>query len=81
MTLNVNHLVAKQTPAVLYRADEFEEEEETGDGVQGSNPYDGMSARQRKLHELRNQLKMSRKANQNAVIAEKKRIKVSGHAV
>ncbi|MEW5299228.1 MAG: hypothetical protein WDW38_005112 [Sanguina aurantia] len=59
-------------------AEDYAEEEgadERGDGIQGSNPYEGMSARQRKLHELRDQLKMSRKANQNAVIAEKKRIK------
>lgn len=43
------------------------------DVVEGADPYANMSARERKLHELRQKLSSCRKANQNAVIAEKKR--------
>ncbi len=45
-------------------------------GVENANPYEGMSARQRKLLELRQKLQQCRKQNQNAVIEEKKRKKV-----
>lgn len=55
-----------------------EQEQEQQDGgeegvVQGADPTAGMSAREKKLYELRQKLQQSRKANQNAVIAEKKR--------
>ena len=46
----------------------------------GVDPYAGMSERQRKLHELQARMKQSRKANQNAVIAERRREKVGGCA-
>lgn len=44
-------------------------------GAEGADPYAGMSARQRKLHELKQKLQQSRKANENAIIAERKRMK------
>lgn len=40
------------------------------------DPLEGMTAAQRKLYELRARLQQSRKANQNAVIAEKRRLMV-----
>lgn len=43
--------------------------------VEGADPYAGLSTRQRKLLELQQKLQVCRKANQNAVIAEKKRKK------
>ncbi|KAG1677926.1 hypothetical protein FOA52_001344 [Chlamydomonas sp. UWO 241] len=46
-----------------------------GDGMEGVDPYAGMSARERKLHELRARLQQCRKANQTAVVDEKKRQK------
>lgn len=55
-----------------------EDGEEAGGVPEGADPYEGMSARQRKLHELRAKLQQCRKANQSAVIAEKKRNKVCG---
>lgn len=39
------------------------------------DPYAGMTERQRKLAELQARLRQSRKANQNAVIAERRREK------
>lgn len=48
--------------------------------VGGADPYAGMSERQRKLAELRQKMAQCRKANQNAVIAEKKRQKVRARA-
>ncbi|GFR39622.1 hypothetical protein Agub_g86 [Astrephomene gubernaculifera] len=55
------------------------DEEAAGDGgVEGADPYAGMSAKQRKLLELRQRLQQCRKQNQNAVIAEKKRQKSPG---
>ena len=42
----------------------------------GVDPYAGMSERERKLAELQARLRQSRKANQNAVIAERRREKV-----
>ncbi|GLC37960.1 hypothetical protein PLESTB_001498000 [Pleodorina starrii] len=51
---------------------------EDGGGVEGADPYAGLSAKQRKLLELRQRLQQCRKQNQNAVIAEKKRQKSPG---
>lgn len=66
-----------QPPAAAGRAaGEAAEDDGTaeGDDAAGvSDPYAGMSARERKLHELRGKLQQCRKANQNAVIAEKRR--------
>jgi hypothetical protein len=42
----------------------------------GVDPFAGMSERERKLAELQARLRQSRKANQNAVIAERRREKV-----
>lgn len=42
----------------------------------GVDPYAGMTKRERKLAELQARLRQSRKANQNAVIAERRREKV-----
>jgi hypothetical protein len=53
-----------------------ESDEDKPGGVEGADPYEGLSARQRKLMELRGKLQVCRKANQNAVIAEKKRQRV-----
>lgn len=53
-----------------------DDDEDNEEGEEGANPLEGMSARQRKLYELRQKLNQSRKANQNAVIAEKKRAKM-----
>ncbi|GIL91074.1 hypothetical protein Vretimale_9509 [Volvox reticuliferus] len=51
----------------------------SGDGcVEEADPYAGMSAKQRKLLELRQRLQQCRKQNQNAVVAEKKRRKSPG---
>ena len=64
------------------------DEAEDGEGAQGdgeeggegdgevADPYAGMSARQRKLHDLRQKLQQCRKANEHAIIAERKRMKV-----
>ncbi len=52
-------------------------DEEDEGPVEGVDPFAGMNARQRKLYELRQRLQQSRKANQTAVVAEKKRQKVS----
>jgi hypothetical protein len=49
------------------------------DGGSG-DPFAGMSARQRKLMELRSKLQQCRKANEHAVIAERKRMQVGGRA-
>ncbi|KAI8469464.1 MAG: hypothetical protein J3K34DRAFT_279920, partial [Monoraphidium minutum] len=45
-----------------------------GGGGDGVDPYAGMSARQRKLMELRQKLQKCRKENEHAVIAERKRM-------
>mmetsp|Transcript_20064 Transcript_20064/g.34528 ORF Transcript_20064/g.34528 Transcript_20064/m.34528 type:complete len:500 (+) Transcript_20064:207-1706(+) len=50
-----------------------DEDEFQGDG--GTDPFQGLNPRQRKLAELRQKLGQCRKANQVAVIAEKKRLK------
>ncbi|GIL65939.1 hypothetical protein Vafri_19568 [Volvox africanus] len=47
-------------------------------GLEEADPYAGMSAKQRKLLELRQRLQQCRKQNQNAVVAEKKRQKSPG---
>ena len=44
---------------------------------QGADPTAGMSARERKLYALQQRLQQSRKANESAVVAEKKRQQVS----
>lgn len=49
--------------------------EDEDDAIEGVDPYAGMSARERKLHELRARLQQCRRANQTAVVAEKKRLK------
>lgn len=41
-----------------------------------ADPTAGMSARERKMYELQQRLRQSRKANENAVIAEKRRQQV-----
>ncbi|PNW88621.1 hypothetical protein CHLRE_01g037400v5 [Chlamydomonas reinhardtii] len=46
--------------------------------VEGADPFAGLSAKQRKLMELRQRLQVCRKQNQGAVIAEKKRQKSPG---
>jgi pre-mRNA-splicing factor SYF2 len=49
-------------------------------GSDGTDPTAGMSAREKKLWELQQRLRQSRKANQMAVVAEKKRLqKPEGH--
>jgi cyclophilin family peptidyl-prolyl cis-trans isomerase len=55
------------------RGGEEEEQQPDGEAVQGADPTAGMTAREKKMYELRQKLQQSRKANQNAVIAEKKR--------
>jgi len=40
------------------------------------DPMAGMNARQRKMYELKQKLRVGQKANQHAVIAERKREKV-----
>jgi hypothetical protein len=53
--------------------------EEGGEATAGgADPFAGMSARQRKLIELRSKLQQCRKANEHAVIAERKRMQVGG---
>ena len=42
-----------------------------------ADPTAGMSAREKKMYELQQRLRQSRKANENAVIAEKRRQQVS----
>lgn len=51
------------------------EEEQAGDDdpVEDMNNYEGMSARQKKLFDLRLKLNKARKANQTAIVAERKR--------
>jgi hypothetical protein len=49
---------------------------EDGEGG-GGDPYAGMNARQRKLYELKQKMQQARKANENAIIAERKRQRVS----
>lgn len=41
-----------------------------------ADPTAGMSAREKKMYELQQRLRQSRKANENAVIAEKRRQQV-----
>uniref|UniRef100_A0A7R9VHV7 peptidylprolyl isomerase n=1 Tax=Chlamydomonas euryale TaxID=1486919 RepID=A0A7R9VHV7_9CHLO len=50
-------------------------DEDDAGPADGVDPYAGMNARERKLHELRARLNQCRKANQTAVVAEKKRQK------
>jgi hypothetical protein len=49
-----------------------------GDGGGGGDPHAGMNPRQRKLYELKQKMQQARKANENAIIAERKRMRVSG---
>jgi len=44
------------------------------------DPYAGMTAKQRRLHELKQKMNQARKANENATIAERKRMRVSVEA-
>jgi len=44
--------------------------------VEPADPTSGMSSRERKMYELQQRLRQSRKANENAVIAEKRRQQV-----
>jgi hypothetical protein len=53
---------------------------EDGEGG-GGDPYAGMNARQRKLYELKQKMQQARKANENAIIAERKRQRVRGSSV
>jgi hypothetical protein len=50
-------------------------------GGGGGDPYAGMNARQRKLYELKQKMQQARKANENAIIAERKRQRVRRTAV
>lgn len=47
-----------------------------GEDGGGGDPYAGMNARQRKLFELKQKMNQARKANENAIIAERKRMRV-----
>ncbi len=47
--------------------------EQEGGGVGCVDPTAGMNARQRKLHELQQRMKAARKANEHAVVAEKRK--------
>jgi DNA segregation ATPase FtsK/SpoIIIE-like protein len=53
---------------------------EGGEGG-GGDPYAGMNARQRKLYELKQKMQQARKANENAIIAERKRQRVSSSSL
>lgn len=53
-----------------------DDEDDEGPPEEGVDPYAGMNDRQRKLYELRQRLQQCRKANQTAVVQEKKRQKV-----
>ncbi|WIA11546.1 hypothetical protein OEZ85_011655 [Tetradesmus obliquus] len=67
--------------AAAAAADAAEDEQEAAaaadadaDGEEGGgDPYAGMNARQRKLYELKQKMQQARKANENAIIAERKR--------
>ena len=64
-------------------AEEGDEDAGGGEGgaaAGGADPFAGLSARQRKLMELRQKLQQCRKANEHAVIAERKRMQVRGRA-
>lgn len=50
---------------------------DAGDGQAVGDPYANMTPKQRKLHELKQKLQQARKANENAIIAERKRQRVS----
>ncbi|GAX82144.1 hypothetical protein CEUSTIGMA_g9572.t1 [Chlamydomonas eustigma] len=65
--------VSSDKPAEVEQGGDGEEEE--GDLVEGVDPYANMNERQKKLYELRQRLQQCRKANQTAVVAEKKRQK------
>jgi hypothetical protein len=57
-----------------------EEEQPGGGGAANGelpDPYAGMTAKQRKLHEIKQKMKQARKANEDATIADKKRQRVS----
>jgi hypothetical protein len=54
------------------------EDGESEEGGEFVDPFASLTGRAKKLAELRQKLQQSRKANQAAVIAEKKRQKVSG---
>lgn len=58
--------------------DEEEEGEDGAGAVPGLDPMANMNERQKKMYLLRQQLHQCRKANQSAVVAEKKRQKVRG---
>jgi hypothetical protein len=47
------------------------------EGEPAGDPYAGMNPRQRKLYELKQKMQQARKANENAIIAERKRMRVS----
>jgi hypothetical protein len=49
-----------------------------GEGEPAGDPCAGMNPRQRKLYELKQKMQQARKANENAIIAERKRMRVSG---
>jgi len=53
-----------------------QEEDEGDEPEEGVDPFAGMNDRQKKLYELRQRLQQCRKANQSAVVQEKKRTKV-----
>ena len=52
------------------------DEEDGEGGNEASDPFAGMSAMQRKMYELKQKMRVGQKANQHAVIAERKREKV-----
>ena len=53
-----------------------EDGQEPADDGDVPDPMAGMNARQRKMYELKQKLRVGQKANQHAVIAERKREKV-----
>jgi len=55
-----------------------DEDEEGGAAGGGVDPFAGLSGRQRKLLEIKQKLQQGRKANEHAVIAERKRMQVRG---
>lgn len=52
-----------------------------GEEGAGGDPYAGMNPRQRKLYGLKQKMQQARKANENAIIAERKRMRVRGARV
>ena len=69
---------AEREPAANGAGNSEEEDEEGED--EGSDPFAGMTAMQKKMYELKQKMRVGQKANQHAVIAERKRENVCTHA-